>query len=457
MKMRTALSALTLFGIILISCQKETSFETNDTPSDGAVQADISGNCQGIAIAGVYKKDTTLNNSHYLDVTVTVATPGSYKIYSDTINGYYFSASGQFTAAGSNTVRLKGTGKPLATGTNNFKLNYDSTQCFFSVTVTDGGGSSGTAVYSFTGSPGGCTNAVIQGTYTENVALTGLNKVTISVNVTTIGTYSISTTTANGFAFTGLGNFTTTGPQTLDLSASGLPIAAGTFTFVLNNGSTTCSFNVTCDPAAVPVDYFPRSANSNWSYELDDVATDSLLIKALANTITAGGNTYNIFMGTDDVSLGFDTSGYYRKNGGTYYEWRDMGDYFGLDDPLWMEFIFLKDDQAVGHTWNTANISGTVTDMSNNVTPVTLRMTYKILQKDVSTSITSSTGTVNYTNVIVVEEDYQIFNGTTWVHIAQFGTAKYYYARGKGMIKVDFFDDAGVLDLSAELRRSVVL
>lgn len=456
--MRTVLSAIALFGIILISCQKENSFETNDNPSDGAVQADISGNCQGIALAGVYKKDTTLNSSHYLDVTVTVASPGAYKIYSDTINGYYFAASGNFTAAGANTVRLAGTGKPLAAGTNYFTLHYDSTQCFFSVTVTDGGGSSGTAVYTFTGSPGGCTNAVIQGTYTANVALTGLNKVTISVNVTTIGTYSISTSTANGFAFTGLGNFTTTGPQTVDLSASGLPIAAGTFTFVLTNGSNSCSFNVTCD-AATPAsnDYFPRTANSNWSYEFGDDAMDTLLIMALPNTITASGNTYTIFMGEDGLAAGFDSSGYYRKNAGSYYEWRDMGDYFGLDDQLWMDFIFLKDDQAAGHTWNTANINGTITDMNNNVIPVTLRMTYEILQKDVSLSVTSSTGTVNHTNVIVVKEDYQLFNGTSWSHITDFGTARYYYARGKGLIKVEFYDDAGTLDLQGELRRSVVL
>ncbi|MDX1954377.1 MAG: hypothetical protein SFU20_02525 [Chitinophagaceae bacterium] len=455
--MRTALSALTLVLMILVSCQREVSFENSNTPSDGALQADISGNCQGIVVTGSYKKDTTLNNTNYVDVTVTVATPGAYKIYTDTVNGYYFNATGTFTAAGSSTVRLQATGKPLTAGTNNFTLNYDSTQCFFTVTVTEAGSSSGTSVFTFDGSPNGCTNAAVQGSYTQNVALTSANKVVISVNVSTIGSYSITTSTANGFAFIGLGNFTTTGPQTVELTASGLPLQAGTFTFNLTNGSTTCTFPVTCDAAPVPIDYFPRTANSNWSYEFDDVATDSLLIRALPNTISAGGNTYVIFMGTDDASLGFDSSGYYRKNAGTYYEWRDMGDYFGLDNPLWMEFIFLKDDQAVGHSWTTSNISGTVTDMSNNVIPVTIRMKYEILQKDVSLSVTSSTGTVNHANVIVVEEDYEIFNGTAWVHIAQFGTAKYYYARGKGMIKVEFFDDAGTLDLQAEIRRSVVL
>lgn len=454
------LSALVLALLVLASCQKEISFENDNTPSDGTVQSDISGACQGITVGGTYKKDTTLTTANYVDVTVTVASKGTYTIYTDTVNGYYFNATGFFTNTGTNTVRLKGSGKPLTAGTNNFILHYDSTQCFFTVNVTDasGGGGGGNAAFTFSGSPGGCTNAAVQGTFVEGNTMTITNKAVIQVNVTTLGAFSISTAPAvNGVTFALAGNFTAIGVQNVELLASGTPVAAGTFTFSLTNGTTTCTFPVTfAPPTPTPSDYFPRTANSNWSYEIDNVANDSLLVKALPNTITPGGTAFTIFMGTDDASLGFDSSGYYRKVGGNYNQWMDMGDFWGLNDPLWMEYTFLKDDQPVGHTWYTPTVSGNFTDNGGNTFPVQVRMRYKILEKDISVQIVSSISTILYPNTIVVEEEYEIFNGTAWVEVGSAGSARFFYARNVGLIQVQFLDDAGTSASNTELRRAQV-
>src|ERR1051326_1674147 len=121
---------------LMISCQKERSFESGGkgTPSDGSLPSAITGDCLGSVVKGVYKKDTVLNSGNYVDVIVDVNVPGSFVISTDTINNFYFRAAGNFAAAGTDTVRLQGIGKPTAAGTNVFTVTYDSTQCTFSVT-----------------------------------------------------------------------------------------------------------------------------------------------------------------------------------------------------------------------------------------------------------------------------------------------------------------------------------
>ena len=59
---------------------------------------------------------------------------------------------------------------------------------------------------------------------------------------------------------------------------------------------------------------------------------------------------------------GFDSTllnmSYYRRAGSDYFEWIDMGSYVGMTAPLWMEYTFLKDNQAVGGTWQSAPFTG---------------------------------------------------------------------------------------------------
>src|SRR5215207_4564563 len=130
-------SLLVLTSVLFMACQKEASFEKgNSTASVGSLSVDGSGNCLGAVVSGTYNKDTAIKASNYVDVSVQVDTAGTYTISSDTVNGYYFRATGTFPATGTQVVRLAGGGKPLAASTNIFTVTYNGTVCEFSVTVT---------------------------------------------------------------------------------------------------------------------------------------------------------------------------------------------------------------------------------------------------------------------------------------------------------------------------------
>lgn len=428
-------------SVILVACQKEVSFEKGtSTASVGSLATDATGNCLGAIISGTFYKDTTLTASNYVDVTVQVDTAGTYTISSDTVNGYYFKATGSFSATGTQTVRLTGGGKPLATGSNIFTVTYNGTVCNFTVTVTAPAG--GTSAFTVT-----CTGATAVGTYQVGSMLTAANTITLNVNVTAIGTWSVTTAPAvNGITFSGNGTFTVTGNQTILLTASGTPAAAGTFTFTVTGGTGTCTFQVICTAAP---DYFPRTANSNWSYEFDanvDPA-DTLLLYAISPTRTINGNTYNVFFYNDGIAV--DSFGYYRKAGADYFEWIDMGTYLGLDDPLWMEYTFLKDNLTAGGTWSSAQFTGTITPGGS----VTLRWDFSITGQNIPYTVTSSLGSTPYSNVIRVKQEIKQLIAGNWVSQ---GYLDCFYARDKGLIKQDLYNSTGTLVYAQDVRRLVI-
>jgi hypothetical protein len=445
------LSVITL--LYLFGCQKELSYETNVTPSKGSLQSDASDECLPKVVSGFYIAGTSLNDSNFITVDVNVSKTGSYTIATDTINGYFFRGTGNFTATGINIIKLIGQGTPTLPGINTLEVSFDSTFCFLQVTVLPAG-SGGPAVLTLEGSGGSCLDALVQGTYVKNTALNGTNKVDIKVNVTTIGTYNISTTPINGMTFSGTGALAVTGVQIVTLTGSGTPVNSGSITVSITAGGTSCTFPVVVTDAAPPLldDYFPRTVNSNWSYDYDDdlstpAPTDTLLQKVISQTFASSGNTYNIFMITDDASAGFDTAGYYRRSGGDYYLFTEMGNYLGLDsNSQWMEFIFLKDNQPVGTAWNTNQFVLSQLGLS-----FTLRIAFTILQKDISVTVNG----VTYPNTIIVQEKYEQFAGGTWNDMTpSVGYYKNYYAKGVGLIKWESFDGTGTMDVNYQLTRS---
>lgn len=110
--------------------------------------------------------------------------------------------------------------------------------------VIGGGGSQGgTARFTLDGAPGACTTPSIVGSYKKGQTLTAAEKVTLIVNVTEIGTYTISSGTVNGVTFEDQGTFTVTGPQFIELTAVGdVPLATGSFSFI--PGVNGCSFSI---------------------------------------------------------------------------------------------------------------------------------------------------------------------------------------------------------------------
>ena len=436
---------ITLLGFS--SCQKEYSAETTDTPAKGSLQSDITSECLPKTIGGSYVSGKTLNDSNYIDVQINVTNPGVYSIVTDTLNGYAFKGSGFFNDAGLKTVRLMGSGTPLNAGNNLFVVSFDTSFCLVQVVVLPVG-SGGPASFTLQGSGAACLNYSVAGDYVANQALTAANTVTIGVNVTTIGTYNVTTAPVNGITFSGSGTLSNTGPQTIVLTASGTPVTGETSTFTVSAGGGSCTFDLVVTATAVAADYFPRTANSNWTYEIDGNVNDTLLRVAIAPTHTAMGNTWNIFGETIDASQGFDSSGYYRKAANDYYEYLDFGGFFNLDNANWGQYIFLKDNQAVGSSWTSADISGTA-----NATPITLRIKVTVVQKDASITVKGTA----YPNTIVTEDRVEQFVANTWTDISSFvGYFRTYYSRNIGMIKKEYVGTTNQTETTLELRRHQV-
>jgi hypothetical protein len=543
---------LALGLLFMVGCQKELSFELGNTPSKGSLQSDVTGDCLPKTVNGVYTAGMALVPvTNTITVSVNVARTGTYLVYTDTVNGYFFRATGTFTTLGATNVTLRGNGTPFIAGTDNFIVSYDSSICDIQVVVTspgvgtlagsptacapiqvNGGYSPGVALtagnnavvqvnvttagvfnfttdtvagiwFNFSGvlplgpqsvtmqaqgsipaatiagnktftvklgmssctfvvnvvSPAvgtvNCGSATFAGSYNAGVAMTASNTVTISVTITTPGAYNITTDTMNGVWFNASGNFPTATTTPLVLTGNGTPVTAGPFIYTVKWGTSTCTF--TCTYSAAPaIDYFPRTTNSNWSYEWNDDNTDSVLRVVIPATLSAPPNTYNIFM--PDEGFGPDTSatssysaGYYRKNGGDYFERFNGENFFGFDAPVWGEYIMLKDNVAApSPVWTSAGFSGAI-----GGTPIKIRFSYKVLQKDVPITFTTSGGPMNFTNVIVVEEKYEIETlPGVWTDATPIiGYGKSYYARNIGLILFEVFDPSNTRTDWQELRR----
>ncbi len=249
------LRLFTLFAVTMIfalSCQKEYSLEDGSTPASGTLKADAFSNCLPSQVFGTYKVDTILNATNFIEVQVNFTVPGSYTIASDTINGYYFIGSGQVPVPGLQTVKLLGAGKPIASGLNYFAVKYDTSICYIEVAVT---GSLIPAGYTLGLSAGNCTGVVLNGTYQALVPTNSTNTAQINVNVTSIGSYFIGTNQVNGVSFTKFGTFTTTGPQTVILTANGTPAAPGNSVYTITGQTNNCNFSVTYGAAPPPAAY----------------------------------------------------------------------------------------------------------------------------------------------------------------------------------------------------------
>jgi hypothetical protein len=401
------------------------------------------GACTPFVIGGTYVVGTPLAAGNTVQIQLTAATAGVYNIATNVVTGFSFAASGN-AIVGSNTITLNGTGTPTTAGNQTFTVTFGTSTCTFIINVS----ASSVATGTLGGAPGACTPVVTAGSYTVGTPLVAGNTAQIQITAATAGTYNITTNTVTGFSFAASGN-AVVGSNTITLNGTGSPTTAGTQTFTVTFGTSTCTFTILVT-AAPSNDYYPRTVNSNWSYEYDDVPNDSLLRKVIPATHSALGNTYNIFM--EDAGAGFDSSGYFRKAGGDYFEYVDLAGFIGFDPPAqWAEYILLKDNVAVGTTWFSSGVTGTITIPPP--TTLTIRLKYSILQKDVPITVVSSTGSVTYQNVIVVKEEYQQFVGGTWMDVPQVGSAKSYYARGVGLILLEVFDGTGAPVFKQELRR----
>ncbi|MDF2386412.1 hypothetical protein JMG10_33410 [Nostoc ellipsosporum NOK] len=299
--------------LILASCGKEYSFEFGAAPSVGTLQEEASGDCLPKTVNGTYEQGVAVNTGNSIEVTVDVTQPGAYLVYTDTVHGVFFRAQGFFSTRGMQTVRLTASGTPNTAGISNFEVRYNGQSCFVSVPILPSG-ASGPAVYTFAGAPGNCSGGVANGTYGQGVALNSTNTLTVTLNVTTIGTYNITTTTNNGITFSGTGAVITTGTQTVTLQGSGTPTAAGNFNIAMATaapGSCTVPLTV-LGPAQYTADCATVTANGTYTQGVALTASNTITFTVTATT--AGAYSISIpavngisFSGSGQLTVGNNT------------------------------------------------------------------------------------------------------------------------------------------------------
>ncbi len=230
------LIALSCFVIIFNnSCTKEVgSLEAG--PVSSYTFTGAPGACATPVIAGIYAINRQMDNTNTLTLTVNVTVKGKYSVQTNAANGVYFEAGGKFTTTGPQTIILYGRGSPLKAGNFSYGMLTNSS-CSFTVNFL---ATAPAAVFTYTGAPA-CTPPVISGSYATGVALGAANYIDVSINVTSLGTYSITTNTANDIFFTASGIFSDLGPKTIRLAGIGTPAAPGTFAFTPSGG---CPFNI---------------------------------------------------------------------------------------------------------------------------------------------------------------------------------------------------------------------
>jgi hypothetical protein len=242
--MKTTLFLLPL-TLLFISCQKEVSFEDNNPGSTIAAVYSFSESPDAFIIAGNYSSGVALSSINAVSVKVNVTTAGIYTIFTNTVNGYKFSATGKFTTTGVQFVMLSGEGLPVRAQGDLFSIFSLGPKCSFTINI----GVPGPAVFSLVGAPNACVGTVVNGIYVNGVTLSANNNVNVRVNITSIGVYSISTNTVDGITFSKTGTFTSTGIQNIILIGSGTPTGTGAKIFTVGTGG--CRFTLTVAGAAV--------------------------------------------------------------------------------------------------------------------------------------------------------------------------------------------------------------
>ena len=163
-------------------------------------------------------------------------------INTNTANGISFSDAGSFTTTGPHTVTLLAKGVPVRPESTAFVPNTGTVSCNFNLNVAP---LPPPAVFTLSGAPNNCAPVTVNGFYILLKPLDAANTVVIQANITTPGSYTVTTNTANGMSFSASGVFAGSGLQNIILRGSGTPQATGQSTITPNYGTSTCSFNVT--------------------------------------------------------------------------------------------------------------------------------------------------------------------------------------------------------------------
>ena len=142
-------------ALVLYSCQKELSVETNTNTASFSLHDDSTLLCNPITVNGTYYNGVSaVADTNYITVVVNIKKTGNYAIASSSTNGFSFRDSGFFSKTGTDTLILKAIGTPILIKSTEFTIagNDSLGACNFFIDVQDSTG---------TGLGGGDTTVII--------------------------------------------------------------------------------------------------------------------------------------------------------------------------------------------------------------------------------------------------------------------------------------------------------
>ncbi|HVU55452.1 MAG TPA: hypothetical protein VHD83_10375 [Puia sp.] len=130
-----------LFLLAFIACRKNPTPPPSSDPAHGYFPTEKNGQCSSGIVHGVwYNGRPAGSDTNYVDVSVYVTHPGSYKIFTDTVDGVNFTGTGNFPDTGMAVARLKAMGSFKAAGNLTVPIHFDSSTCQLYVNVMDSAG-----------------------------------------------------------------------------------------------------------------------------------------------------------------------------------------------------------------------------------------------------------------------------------------------------------------------------
>ncbi|MBB6371585.1 hypothetical protein [Chryseobacterium shigense] len=159
-----------------------------------------------------------------------------------------------------------------------------------------------------------CSGTKAMGTYIQGKELTASNYLSVKVNVTKIGNYTITGTTTNGYNFYGTGVFLNTGVQTVQVPGQGIPgaVQADAVQLSANGVSAGCSVTVNVLSSAGTYSMSCGSAVVNGVYTKGTALTATNTI-TLPVVVTSLGS-YSVTTNTVD-GISFSGSGTFTATG----------------------------------------------------------------------------------------------------------------------------------------------
>ena len=141
----TGMQTLTLQGIGNPAAKGNFAYNTQGTsgctfllivtenPLDYAVYTvfETSLVCQEPVLHGRFIKGVPLSATNAIIFNIHVTARGAFAIFTDSVNGIHFTASGTFTTTGDQTVTLQGFGTPADAGDFHFNLYAGNGNCSF--------------------------------------------------------------------------------------------------------------------------------------------------------------------------------------------------------------------------------------------------------------------------------------------------------------------------------------